>query len=203
MKIVKISSGTSSDRIVATLDTGEKLRMSRLIAAQYGVAEGAEIAEESALRAAAAQWAARDRAVRIVAASNVSQTALRKKLKQKGVDQPLADEAAEWLGDLGLVDDRRAGESVVRSGLAKGYGAHRIRQMLYEKDIPREYWEELLSDLPPMDDAVDRLLRQKLGANADEKAVKKAVDALLRYGHSWEDIKAGLRRMQADLEDLE
>lgn len=203
MTIVKVSRGTSSDRIVATTDSGEKLRMSRLLATQYGVAEGAEITEEAALRAAAAEWAAKDKAVRIAAASNVSLPALKRSLKQKGVDEQLAENAADWLGELGLVDDLRAGESVVRSALAKGYGERRIRQMLFEKQIPREHWEQLLADLPPMDETVDKLLRQRLAGKTDKEAIRKAADALLRFGHSWEDVRAGLRRMQADLEDME
>lgn len=201
MKIVKVSKGTSGDRVVVTADSGEKLRMGALVAAEFGVYEGAEIVDEAALRAAVARWAARDRAVRIVSASNVSATALRHRLKQKGESDEAAEEAASWLSELGLVDDKRAGESVVRSGLAKGYGERRIRQMLYEKEIPREYWEELLSDLPPMDDAIDRLLRQKL-KSSDPRDVRRAVDALLRLGHELEDIKAGLRRMQTDPEEL-
>ena len=202
MKITKVSKGTSPDRVVVTTDSGEKLRMSRLIAAEHGVYEGAEIVDEAALRAAVAQWATRDRAVRIVAAADVSVKALRRRLRRKGESEQAADDAAKWLSDLGLVDDKRAGEGVVRSGLAKGYGERRIRQMLFEKEIPREYWEELLSDLPPMDETVDRLLSQKLKSD-DPKDVRRAVDALLRCGHTLEDIRAGLRRRQTELEDLQ
>ena len=76
-----------------------------------------------------------------------------------------------------------------------------ICQILREKEIPQEFWEELLSDLPPMDAAVDKLLRQKLkNAEPDRKEVQRAVDALVRCGHNWSDIKAGLERFRSDLE---
>ena len=52
-----------------------------------------------------------------------------------------------------------------------------------------------------MDDAIDRFLaRRWQGADPDEKEVKKAVDALIRRGHSWKDIQSGLRRYRVDLE---
>ena len=52
-----------------------------------------------------------------------------------------------------------------------------------------------------MDDAIDRLLaRRWQGTAPDEKEIKKAVDALIRRGHSWKDIQSGLRRYRADLE---
>ena len=52
-----------------------------------------------------------------------------------------------------------------------------------------------------MDDAIDRFLaRRWQGTDPDEKEIKKAVDALIRRGHSWKDIQSGLRRYRADLE---
>ena len=55
--------------------------------------------------------------------------------------------------------------------------------------------------MPPMDDAIDRFLRQRLkGSEPDEKTVQKTVQALLRRGHSWGDIQSALRRYQTGLE---
>ena len=108
--------------------------------------------------------------------------------------------------ELNFLDDFRTGEMVVRSALNKGYGIHRIRQILREKEIPQEYWERLLSDLPQMDESIDKILRQKLKSETpDRKEIQQAVDALRRRGHSWNDIKAGLERFQTriDLEDPE
>ncbi len=40
-----------------------------------------------------------------------------------------------------------------------------------------------------MDGAIDTFLRQKLDGRAlDEKLIKKTADALLRRGHSWQDV---------------
>ena len=62
-----------------------------------------------------------------------------------------------------------------------------------------------MSQVPDMDDAVDKFIRQRLkGRDPDEKELKRTIDALLRRGHSWSDIRAGLRRYSSSLEaDLE
>lgn len=205
MIIKSIRQGAAADRVVVTLETGEKIRMGKLLVSEFGLREGAELSEEemAKLRAAVRTWSARDRAVRIVSASNVSKGSLRRKLIQKGEDKQEAEQAVAWLSDLELMDDRKTGEAIVRSAVGKGYGVNRIRQILREKEIPQEYWEDLLSDLPPMDDAVDRILRQRIRSeDPDRKEIQRAVDAALRQGHTWADIKAGLERLKA-AEDLE
>ena len=55
--------------------------------------------------------------------------------------------------------------------------------------------------LPEMDDAIDLFLRRRLqGRPLDDKLIRKTVDALIRRGHSYSDIQAGLRRFEAGLE---
>ena len=82
----------------------------------------------------------------------------------------------------------------------RGYGAARAKSILYEKGIPKELWDEALEELPEMDGAIDTFLRRKLdGRTLDAKQIKKTVDALLRRGHSYHDIQAGLRRYEASL----
>ena len=89
---------------------------------------------------------------------------------------------------------------LVRSASMRGYGAARAKSILYEKGIPKELWDEALEDLPEMDGAIDTFLRRKLdGRTLDAKQIKKTVDALLRRGHSYHDIQAGLRRYEASL----
>ena len=52
-----------------------------------------------------------------------------------------------------------------------------------------------------MDDAVDRFLAQRLrGRPVDEKTIKKTVDALLRRGFSYGEVRDALRRYEQNLE---
>ena len=205
MKLTDIRKSTSESRLLLVFEDRSKLRVWKQTAMDMGLYAGRELtdAELAALKTSAARDSAKDRAVRIVSSTNISKKQLSRRLLQKGESAENAANAVAWLENLDFLDDRRTGEMVVRSALNKGYGERRIRQILREKEIPAEYWDELLSDLPPMDAAIDKTLRQKLKNNhPDLKEVQRAIDSLLRHGHSWSDIKAGLARFQADV-DLE
>lgn len=138
---------------------------------------------------------ARERAVRIISAAPVSRRELQSRLVRKGETEEHAQQAVQWLDELRLLDDEQVALQVVRSGAAKGYGAARIRQMLYEKEIPKELWDGALAALPPREEAIDEFLRRRFcGAKPDQKELKRATDALLRRGHSWSDIRSALER---------
>ena len=153
------------------------------------------------LRAAVAKALTRERAVRSIAASALSEKELSRRLVQKGASESDAQETVDWLRELRLLDDTQTARQLALSAAGRGYGAARIKNILYEKGIPRELWDEALADLPAPDGAIDQFLRQRLdGRTADDRTVKKAVDALMRRGHSWRDIQAGLRRYRDGLE---
>lgn len=146
---------------------------------------------------------ARNRAVRMITASDVSKKDLQRRLIAKGETPEHAKDAVQWLDDMELLDDRRTARQIVRQGVQKGYGRARIRQMLYAKQIPRELWDEVLADVPDMSDAIDDFIQRRLGRGAvDEKTVKKTVDALLRRGHSYGEIKAALERFESSIDEI-
>ena len=102
------------------------------------------------------------------------------------------------------MDDAATAAQLVDSAVRKGYGRARVKNILYEKGIPKDLWDEALARIPAMDDTIDRFLAAKLrGRTADEKTIKKTIDALLRRGFSYGEIRDALRRYEADLEDLE
>ena len=146
---------------------------------------------------------ARMRAVRIVAASNVSRRDLQSRLVRKGEDPNQAGEAVRWMEELNLVDDRRTARQIVERCAAKGYGKSRAKQALYEKQIPREYWEEALQDYPDMTDSIYKFLCSRLRGEWDERELKRVIDALLRKGHSYGQIRAALERLKIDADDLQ
>ncbi len=185
------------------LSDGSVIKTQDYVIADLGLFPGMELDEAKLkeLKEAAGKASAKARAVRIISASGVSKQELEHRLTQKGENPEDAREAVEWLSDLELLDDRRTAEQLVRSAVHKGYGKARIKQILYEKRIPREYWEDALAEVPDMEDAVDKFLHQRLkGREPDEKELKRTVDALLRRGHSWPDIRAGLQRYSANIE---
>lgn len=177
------------------------MRLYRQTVEDFSLYAGLELtdAQISQLRTSAGQMSAKMRAVRIVAASNVSKDDLQQRLIRKGEDPKQAADAVAWMEDLKLVDDRETATQIVSRCAAKGYGMARAKQALYEKRIPKEYWAEALENYPDQTQKIVEFLRTRLGENADERDRRRAIDALLRRGHSYGDIRQALR--QSDLED--
>ena len=145
---------------------------------------------------------AKMRAVRIVAASNVSRSDLEQRLIQKGENPTQAKQAVQWMEDLHLVNDRNTAEQVVHSCISKGYGLARAKQALFEKRIPKEYWEEALADYPDQWEKIEKFLRSRLDEDSDQKQIKKAIDALIRRGHSYGTIRRCLNELSFDSDDF-
>lgn len=158
--------------------------------------------ELAALKQAAGEASAKARAVRIISATGVTKRELERRLVQKGESARDAQEAVAWLSDLHLLDDAETARQIVARGVAKGYGERRIRQMLYEKQVPKQYWDAALADIPAMDDELDRFLQKKLRGSTERAEIDRAVQALLRRGHKWPEIRAALSRYDAQI-DLE
>lgn len=190
-------------RYWASFSDGTRLGLYRQTVEDFRLYSGKELteAEFENLRTEAGKMSAKMRAVRIVSASSVSRRDLQQRLVRKGEDPEQAKEAVQWMEDLHLVDDRATAEQVVRSCIARGYGLQRARQALYEKKIPKTYWEEALADYPDQTDRIQDFLRARLDEDSDEKQKKRAIDALIRRGHSYGAIKKALEELSFDCED--
>ena len=190
-------------RYWVTFSDGSKLGLYRQTVEDFGLYTGMELfdSEFEKLKTAAGQMSAKMRAVRIVSASSVSKRDLEDRLVKKGEDPDQAKEAVRWMEDLHLVDDRNTAEQVVHSCISKGYGLQRAKQALYEKRIPKQYWDEALEDYPDQSEKIESFLRSRLDADSDDKEVKKAVDALLRRGHSYGTIRRVLNDLSFETED--
>jgi len=174
-----------------TFDDGSVMRLYRQTVQDFGLYTGLEMtpAELDALEQAASRMSAKMRAVRIVSASSVSKNDLQQRLIQKGENAESAKEAVCWMEELNLLDDRRTAEQVVARCVSKGYGLARAKQALYEKRIPRDYWQEALQDYPDQMDYIRQYVQEHLPQEPDQKAVKKVIDALIRKGHSYGHIR--------------
>ena len=191
-------------RYWVTFSDGSKMALYRQTVEDFGLYSGMELtdAEYEKLITAAGQMSAKMRAVRIVSASSVSKRDLEERLVRKGEDPAQAREAVAWMEDLHLVNDRNTAEQIVHSCISKGYGLQRAKQALYEKRIPKEYWEEALADYPDQMDRIVSFLRSRLDGESDQKEVKKAIDALLRRGHSYRHIREGLNHISLDSDEF-
>lgn len=204
MKIESITQGRHPQVVYVSLDDGTRIRMQSSVVMDQGLYPGMEIdAEQLAqISAAAREASARARAVRIISASASTEEALERKLIQKGEEPGDARQAVRWLKELNLLDDGQVARQLVQSAVRKGYGKARIKQILFEKQVPKQYWDEALALIPDMGNAIDAFLQKRFhGAAPDRQEQEKAIQALLRRGHSWGDIRAALVRYDQTCQD--
>ena len=190
-------------RYLVKFSDGSSMRLYRQTVEDFSLYTGLELDEEqmTKLRSAAGQMSAKMRAVRIVSASSVSKKDLQFRLIAKGEDPAQARKAVEWMADLDLIDDRKTAQQVIERCIYKGYGLARAKQALFEKKIPKEYWEEALEDYPPQHDKITEYLQGHLRADADQKEIKRVIDALIRRGHSYSNIRRMLDRLSFDTDE--
>lgn len=181
-------------------ENGSTMCLYRQTLEDFGLCAGLELtqAQVNALRDAAGRMSAKMRAVRIVSASSVSKQDLQERLVRKGETQTQAAEAVSWMEDMNLLDDRQTAEQVVSRCIRSGYGKMRAKQVLYEKKIPKEFWDEALEGYPDQQDKIMEFLNSRLRGSRDQRDLKRAVDALVRRGHSYSDIQQCLRQLSLD-----
>lgn len=203
MKIDFLSSSPDrAGKYTVKFSDGSIQRLYRQTVEDFSLYTGKELTQEefSALIAAAGKMSAKMRAVRIVSASGVSKRELEHRLISKGEKKEDASEAVHWLSELSLLDDSHTAQSIVERCIAKGYGIARAKQALYEKRIPKELWDTALVNYPDQTERIEEFLLSRLDGNFDEKSVRRAVEALIRRGHSYGNIRSALSRLKMDIE---
>ena len=192
-KIEKIAAQPDrAGRYTVKMEDGTVLRLYRQTLEDFCLYSGKEMSEEE-LQKAAGRMSAKMRAVRIVSASGVSKADLERRLVQKGERKQDAAQAIAWLEDLDLLDDSKIAQQIVQKCIAKGYGLSRAKQALYEKRVPKEFWEDVLADYPDQTEKIMEFLQARLGNDRDEKQLRRAMDALLRRGHSYQEIRRAMQ----------
>ena len=188
---------TGPERFLARFDNGEELRTTLAVVTELSLYSGRTLTEDelSAVRDASARSRCRQRALRIIGARAMSVKELTDRLKEKGESPENAEDAAQWLLDMRLLDDAQYAAMCVRHYAAKGYGPGKIRNELYRRGIARELWDEALEELPEQDDRIDALPRRKLKSDTPDRAeLRKAADYLYRRGFGRDEIHAALAR---------
>ena len=206
MRIDSVSSRPDrAGRFKVCFSDGSSMSLYRQTIEDFGLYSGLEITTESfeGLRIAAGKMSAKMRAIRIVSATSVSKGDLERRLIQKGENADDAKQAVDWMADLDLLDDRRTAEQLVSRCISKGYGIHRARQLLYEKRIPKQYWQDVLEDYPDQSAAILSFLQAHLDENSDAKQVRRVVESLIRKGHNYTDIRHGIQNLSLSDDFLE
>lgn len=198
MKLIEIKQ-TSPERFTLIFDDGRQIKSSLGVITERFLHSGAELsdAEYAELYSASALSLAKARALRIINTRPMSRKEMYDRLINKGETPDNAELCADWLCDMGLINDRSYASSVVRHYAAKGYGASRIKQELKRHGLSRALWDEALEEMPEQDDYIVRFLRSRLTDPEDRAQVKKVSDALFRRGYSWEQIKHALNNFNS------
>ncbi len=205
---MRIESLTPSQKVqgrwIAVFEDGSKLKLTDREMVDFALYPGLDVPAGALeqLRDAAGESAARRRAANILSARPLSRKELEKRLVEKGETPAHAAAAADYMEHLGYLNDEAYAKTLAEYYAAKGYGPRKVRDELYRRGVPREFWEEALEGLEEPDEALDTFLLRRLKGHApDEKELKRATDALARRGYGWSDISAALSRYRREHED--
>jgi len=136
------------------------------------------------------------RALHILGNRNFSEQEMRVRLTSKGEPLENVEETVRWLVEVNYINDSRFATQIVKHYSGKGYGLLRIRDELNKRGIPRDLWDEKLSDLndDEMYDAAYEYLNKKLRGINDKNELRRASDALLRRGFSYDEARTVISR---------
>lgn len=127
-----------------------------------------------------------------------------KKLCEKGHEKVFAEKACHRLLELGLLNDEEYARILANDLLErKNYSIKRIKQELTFRGISRDIIENivLLLDNDPVSRIIILIKKKYINKINDEKGRKRTVDALLRLGYSYSDIKIALNTITEFNED--
>ena len=212
MKIEKLApSARVEGRWLCHLEDGSILRVGESEVVSFALYTGKELTDEelTALEGAVEARSVREKALTLVTGRSMSRKELVDKLtarprdeKKKPVNAEQAEAAADWLTELGYLNDAEYARAVARHYAAKGYGERRVRDELWKRGVPRELWDEALEETGDAEEHIDAFVRRRLrGTRPDPRELKRLSDALLRRGFDWEDIRAALGRYADGMEE--
>ena len=188
----------SAGKCLVTFEGGTSVNISTNQIADYGLFPGAELSCEEYDQMLKSQEISlgRARAVRILGNRSLSAGEMKKRLITNGSSEDTAQEVVQWLGDNGFINDAQYAQDIARHYIKKGYGIARIRDEMYKRGIPKELWEDGLSEIDEatIDSAADDFIAKKLRGSSDEQDLRRAADALCRRGFSYEQAKSALKR---------
>ena len=160
--------------------------------------------ELAALQTAVSSRRAFNAAVDLLSRRAHASEELYKKLRPKFGDEP-ARAAVEKAKSLYLLDDEAFAEQLAEELYErKHFAPRRILSELLRRGVNREIAQNAVESLDKDDkNRIIVLLQGKYSASLqDEKGKRRAVNALLRMGYSYGDIKAALAEVNSETEEF-
>ena len=186
--------------------SGEKepVRVTENEVLAFALYQGRELDDESyaQLLTSGGLSSAKARGAKMLGERPLSKKELIKRLREKGEAEGDAQAAADWLEEIGALSDGEYARSIVRHYSARGYGAQKLRYELQRRGIDRDLWEAALEEQSDPVDRVIHFLDSRLrGRIPEEKELGRVTNALLRRGFRWDEIRTGLARYGAEIEE--
>lgn len=124
-----------------------------------------------------------------------------KKLCEKGHEKEYAEKAAERLSELGLLNDEEYARILSEELFErKGFSKKRVVQELVFRGIDREIAQNTAEALDNnAENRIILLVRKKYQNKlCDEKGRQRAINALMRLGYSYSEIKNALNSIEEE-----
>lgn len=192
----------NGDKIHIHIDGEYRLTVDEMYFASLYLKDGQDISEDeySVLEETVNIRRAYNCAVSLLSRRDHSKNELLRKLKEKGCSDG-AEAALEKLEKSGYIDDERFcrlfTSELVR---LKGYGKRRIEQELFLKGVDRDTIHTVLDEFTFDRDALSDIIKRKyLSKMSDEKSVQKAINALMRLGYSYGEIRDALKNIDEEI----
>ncbi len=205
MRIDRIEkSKHKQERVLVFLEGGDLLRITGAELLRFGLYKGMDLPPETlaALEAAARRSDTKRRGASMAAGRMLSKKELTSRLTKKGAAPEDAADTADWLEELGAVDDAAYAGVIARHYGAMGYGPGRVRQELHRRGVPKELWDEALEQLPPPQEAIRKFLRSRLrGRPLTPEDSRRLAAALQRRGFAWQDIRPALNELGQEIDE--
>ena len=179
------------------LEGGDLLRLTGDALLRFGLQAGMDLSDELVveLKEESRRYQIRSRGAHIASSRMLSKKELTDRLARRGASEEEAAETAEWLEDLGALDDEQYAAAVARHYGRMGYGRLRVRQELARRGISRELWDDALAELGDAAEIIEGLLRSRLkGKTPDREEGRKLSAMLQRRGFTWQEIRPVLGR---------
>ena len=205
MRIERLeNSKHKQERVLVYLEDGSILRITGAELLQFGLYQGLDLPPDvlADLQAAARRSDTKRRGASMASGRMLSKKELTERLTKKGALPEDAADTADWLEELGAVDDAAYAGVIARHYGAMGYGPGRVRQELHRRGVPRELWDAALAQLPPPEEAIRKFLRTKLrGRPLTPEDSRRLAAALQRRGFAWQYIRPALSELGQEIDE--
>ena len=186
------------------LEGDDLLRLTGDALLRFGLQVGMDLSAQDVveLKEAERYYRVRSRGANIASSRMLSKKELTDRLARRGATEEEAADTADWLEELGALDDAAYAAAVARHYSRMGYGKLRVRQELARRGIDRDLWDGALAEMPDSAETMVALLQSRLrGRTPDAEEGRKLAAMLTRRGFTWQEIRPVLSRF-LDGEDL-